>query len=51
MISHCTDLDVVQVFPFKFIGKFCLNSDTDSASISIDHRSGSVTIIYLDDGK
>jgi hypothetical protein len=49
--SHGTEVDVVQVSPLKFIGKVRLKSDTDSASISIDHRNGSVTVLYYEDGK
>ena len=49
--SHGTEVDVVQVSPLKFIGKVRLKSDTDAASISIDHRNGSVTVLYFEDGK
>lgn len=49
--SHGTEVDVVQVSPLKFVGKVRLKPDTDSASISIDHRSGSVTVFYFEDGK
>jgi|GEM_PF-5510774 len=49
--SHGTEVDVVQVSPLKFIGKIRLKSDTGSASISIDHRNGSVTVLYFEDGK
>jgi hypothetical protein len=46
-----TELDVVQVSPLKLIGKVRLKPDTDSASISIDHRNGSVTVLSFQNGR
>jgi hypothetical protein len=49
--SHGTEVDVVQVSPLKVIGKVRLKSDTDSASISIDHRNGAVTVLSFENGR
>lgn len=49
--SRGTEIDIVRVSPLKFIGKIRLTSDTDPASISIDHRNGLVKVLYFEDGK
>ncbi len=49
--SRGTELDVVQVLPLKMIGTVRLKPNTDSASISVDHRNGKVTVLSFADGK
>lgn len=43
--SSGTEVNLVQVKPLKLIGKVDLKTDADSMSISIDHRSGVVTVL------
>jgi len=49
--SQGMDIQVVQVSPLKVIGKIRLKSDTDPASISIDHRNGTVKVLSFQDGR
>jgi hypothetical protein len=46
-----TEVDIVQVSPLKFIGKVLLKPDADPASLSIDHRNGTVTVLSFQDGR
>ncbi len=43
--SRSTEVDIVQVSPLKLIGKVLLKPSTDPASLSIDHRDGTVTVL------
>ncbi len=47
-IFHGTDVDIVQVSPLKFVGKFHLEPTADSQSISIDHQNGAVAMLSFD---
>lgn len=49
--SYGTELDVVQVSPLKMIAKVRLKPDIDTASISIGHRNGAVTVLSFGDGR
>jgi hypothetical protein len=49
--SRGTEVDVVQVSPLRVIGKVRLNSGPDPASLSIDYRNGTVTILSFENGK
>jgi hypothetical protein len=49
--SQGTEVDIVQVSPIKLIGKIRLKPDVDPASLSIDHRNGTVTVLSFQDGK
>jgi len=49
--SHGTEVDVVQVFPLKIIGKVLLKPDADPASLSIDHENGTVTVLSFQNGR
>lgn len=49
--SRGTEVDVVQVSPLKVIGKVHLKADADTASISIGHRNGAVTVLSFENGK
>jgi hypothetical protein len=49
--SRGMELDAVQVSPLKIIGKVGLKMGTDPASLSIDHRGGTVTVLSFQNGK
>jgi hypothetical protein len=49
--SRGTELDVVQVSPLKIIGTVRLKPGTDTASISIGHRNGMVTVLSYENGR
>jgi hypothetical protein len=49
--SYGTELDVMQVSPLKIIAKVRLKPDIDTASISIGHRNGVVTVLSFGDGR
>jgi hypothetical protein len=49
--SRGHEIDVVQVSSLKVVGKVRLKSDADPASISIDHRSGDITVLGFQDGR
>jgi hypothetical protein len=41
----------VQISPLKVIGKVRLKPGTDPASLSIDHRNGTVTVLSFQGGR
>ncbi|MEO6801669.1 MAG: hypothetical protein ABI197_00335 [Granulicella sp.] len=49
--SRGTEVDIVRVSPLKFIGKVRLEPNVDPASLSIDHRNGTVTVLSFQTGK
>jgi len=49
--SRGTEVDIVQLSPLKVIGKVLLKPDADPASLSIDHRDGTVRVLSFQDGK
>jgi hypothetical protein len=49
--SRGTEVDIVQVSPLKVIGKVLLKPDADTASLSIDHRNGMVTVLSFQSGQ
>jgi hypothetical protein len=49
--SRGTELYAVQVSPLKIIGKVSLTAGTDPASLSINHRNGTVTVLSFQGGR
>jgi len=49
--SQGTEVDIVQVSPLKIIGKVLLKADADPASLSVDHRNGTVTVLSFHGGQ
>lgn len=49
--SRGTEVDIVQVSPLKIIGKVSLKAGTDPASLSIDYRNGTVTVLSFQGGR
>jgi hypothetical protein len=49
--SRGQEIDIMQVSPLKIVGTVRLKSDTDPASISIDHRNGAATVLSFQDGR